>query len=224
MSLRGIAVRTVALVAALGCAVLFGQTKPTVPGASAMLEFPVTMQQKVVAGTTPVGTKVEAKLQVATLVNGTVIPVGAIFSGQVIESAAKSASEPSRLAIRMDSMRWKKGSAPLEVYLTAWYYPVRMAMNDGSLDEPAASPITRTRRGSGIDHPDSPFPGSPAPDGLNLPPPPTSPISDKRVMMKDVESTRRSDGTVALSSKRMNIKLDKSTTYVLATGELPSAK
>lgn len=34
--------------------------------------------------------------------------------------------------------------------------------------------------------------------------------------MKDVESTRQSDGSVVLVSKRSNVKLDKVTTYVLA--------
>ena len=37
--------------------------------------------------------------------------------------------------------------------------------------------------------------------------------------MKDVESTKGNDGTIALISKRNNIKLDKLTTYVLAPGD-----
>ena len=89
-------------------------------------EFPVTMRQNVKAGKTPVGTKIEAKLTIATLVNGTVIPAGAIFSGEVVESAAKSSSDPSRIAIRMDSVQWKNASKPITVYLTAWYYPIQM--------------------------------------------------------------------------------------------------
>ncbi len=48
------------------------------------------MRQNVVAGKTPVGTKVEAKLTIATLVKGTVIPEGAVFSGEVVDSVAKS--------------------------------------------------------------------------------------------------------------------------------------
>jgi hypothetical protein len=40
--------------------------------------------------------------------------------------------------------------------------------------------------------------------------------------MKNLESTRDSDGAVALTSKRSNIKLDKLTTYVLATSDLLS--
>src|SRR5271167_2112520 len=67
---------------------LLSQAPPTPSSSFAGLEFPVIMRQKVVAGTTKVGTKVEAKLAVATLVNGVVVPQDAILSGEVIESAA----------------------------------------------------------------------------------------------------------------------------------------
>src|ERR1700722_18474581 len=51
-----------------------------VPSSASAQEFSVTMRQNVVAGKTPVGTKVEAKLTIATLLKGAVIPQGAIFS------------------------------------------------------------------------------------------------------------------------------------------------
>jgi hypothetical protein len=70
-------------------------------------EFPVNMKQSVTAGATPVATKVQAKLVVATLVDGTVFPQNTLFSGEVIESVAKSATDPSTVAIRMDSAQWK---------------------------------------------------------------------------------------------------------------------
>ena len=38
--------------------------------------------------------------------------------------------------------------------------------------------------------------------------------------MKNVESARNSDGAIAITSNRSNIKLDKLTTYVLATNDL----
>ena len=38
--------------------------------------------------------------------------------------------------------------------------------------------------------------------------------------MKDAEPTRDADGTIALTSTKNNLKLDKSTTYVLAAGDL----
>jgi hypothetical protein len=43
-------------------------------------------------------------------------------------------------------------------------------------------------------------------------------------LMKDIESTRRSDGSLMLTSTRFNIKLDRSTTYVLATDSLRRTK
>ena len=58
-------------------------------------------------------------------------------------------------------------------------------------------------------------------DQRPMPPPTPAPdISKHRVLMKNIESTRDSDGAVTLTSKRFNIKLDKQTTYVLATGDL----
>jgi len=38
--------------------------------------------------------------------------------------------------------------------------------------------------------------------------------------MTDVESAKNSDGVIAIVSRNSNIKLDKLTTYVLATGDL----
>lgn len=105
---------------------LAGQEKPTVSTASGVPgvhEFPVTLKQSVTAGKTAVGTKIEAKLEVATLVDGKVIPRNAVLSGEVIASAGKTGTEPSRLGIRIDSATWKGGTAPVTAYLTAWYYP-----------------------------------------------------------------------------------------------------
>ena len=68
----------------------------SVLNSSAGLEFPATMRKKIVAGVTPVGTVVQAKLEVATLVDGVVVPENAILSGEVTESSAKSDTDPSR--------------------------------------------------------------------------------------------------------------------------------
>src|ERR1700726_1668318 len=103
------------------------QQKPPAPASSGVQEFPMIMRQNVTAGKTPVGTEVQAKLVVGTLGDGTVFPKNAIFSGKVIESVAKTSTEPSRLAIRMDSVQWKDGSAAVKVYLTAWIYPTTVA-------------------------------------------------------------------------------------------------
>ena len=224
MSMRRIVVRSVVFTAALCSAVLFAQPKPAVPSASGVPEFPVTMRQNVVAGTTPVGTKVEAKLIIATLANGTVIPMGATFSGEVVESTAKSATVPSRLAIRMDSVRWKKGSVPIKVYLTAWYYPIRIAAGGDLSNEPPTGIHGDIGMQKGASRqsgpPSQPFPTGSTADGPDGPLASAPSLSDHRAPMKDVESTRQSDGAVAITSSRFNIKLDKSTTYILATDNL----
>lgn len=191
-------------------------------------EFPVIMRQNVLAGKTAVGTKVQAKLAVATLVKGTVIPEDAILSGEVTESVAKSASDASRLGIRIDSAQWKNGSTPLKIYLTVWYYPLATESIADPSDNPMSTAHGSVQVSAGGGRPDprtsaasQPFP-DPDTDKNNttLPPRPHSSISKHRVLMKDVESSRNEDGTVTLISKRFNIKLDKSTTYVLAAGDL----
>jgi hypothetical protein len=220
------------LTVVLGSAALLSQQTPS---SSAGLELPVIMRQNVAAGATPVGTKVQAKLAVATLVDGVVVPRDAILSGEVTESVAKSATGPSRFAIRMDSAQWKKGSAPIvlslapKVYLTAWYYPVATMTAQDVLYQPAdGAHGAKNSNGMGT-YPDrknpasqqQPFPGSDADrDSSAAPASPASSISTHRVLIKNVESTRNGDGAVSLTSKSFNIKIDKTTTYVLATGDL----
>jgi hypothetical protein len=196
---------------------LLGQTTPAAHSFPAGLEFPVNMRQTVAAGKTPVGTKVQAKLTVATLVGGVVVPQDAVLSGEVTESVAKSATDPSRLSIRMDSAQWAKGTAPIKVYLTAWYYPMAMPTDQVSgLPDAGNSPKLRT---GGV-YPGDRNPTSPPFPGSDPGPAPASDISKHRVLMKNVESMRNPDGAVTLTSKRFNIKLDKQTTYVLAAGDL----
>src|SRR6202795_1286116 len=194
------AVGRVVLTVVLGCAALFGQQTPgqhppAASGSSGLLEFPVIMRQNVAAGTTPVGTKVQAKLAVATLVDGVVVPRDAVLSGEVTESVAKSATDPSRLAIRMDSAQWKKGSAPIvlslapKVYLTAWYYPVAETrahdLSDQSPDDAPSwnhrnrPPTSPDPNGSASD----PFPSRGAgtdSDPGSSPPSPSSNVSKHR--------------------------------------------
>jgi hypothetical protein len=221
------AARHAALAVIFSSAVLLSRATSATPSSSAALEFPVTLRQNVVAGTTPVGAKVQAKLVVATLVNGIVIPQDAILSGEITESAAKSATSPSRLAIRMDSAQWKNKSAPIKVYLTVWYYPAApMALQDHSDAAPLMSPHN-SRHSNGIaiypsPNPSAsqPFPGRDPDARTDTTPAPGTSISEHRVLMNNVEFTRNRDGAVTLTSKHFNIKLDKQTTYVLAAGEL----
>jgi len=173
-------------------------------------EFPVTMRQNVVAGKTPVGTKLEARLTIATLIKGAVLPEGAIFSGEVVDSVAKSKTDPSRLAIRMDSVQWKKESRPMKLFLTVWYYPILMGEDAQVKERDNSPPIMQNPNAQG-------FPNSRTPPDLF---PQASRLSETRVTMKDVESTRADDGTITLTSSKSNLKLNKSTTYVLANGDL----
>jgi hypothetical protein len=180
----------------------------------------VTMRQNVVAGKTPAGTKVEAKLTIATLVKGVVIPEGAIFSGEVVESKAKSATDPSRLVVRMDTVQWKKESMPIKVYLTAWYYPILMGQ-DAEVNNQSDRPLMGGGYSTAGGARSSTIGVSTPPDAL---PPPPRRASQNRVAMKDVESSVDAEGNVAITSAHANLKLDKSTTYVLATGDLPAEK
>ncbi len=214
-----------------GSIVLSGQAQS--PGSPSAIEFPVVMRQNIVAGKTPVGTKVQAKLVVATLVNGVVVPRDAILSGEITESVRKSASHPSRLTIRMDSADWKKGSAPIKVYLTAWYYPEAAAANqDLSYQPHDASNNKRTWNGMGTyPDPNNPIAQQKFPAGVDnnkdagpTAASPASSISKNRVLMKNIQSLRNPDGAVVLIDSRSDLRLDKVTTYVLASGDLIPAK
>jgi hypothetical protein len=219
-------------VVVLCSAALLGQQTLAAPGSTPGFEFPVIMRQSVTAGKTSVGTKIQAQLVVATLAQGVVIPKNAILSGEITESVKKSDTDPSRLAIRMDSAQWKNGSAPIKVYLTAWFYPEAATVNQNlSYQPPDAANSKKNWNGMGpYPDPNNPiaqqkFPGPDADKEQGVPPATTaSNISQHRVLMKNLESTRNSDGTVTLTSAHANIKLDKLTTYVLAPGDLLPTK
>lgn len=202
------------------------QQTSSLPASSLVREFPMVLESNVVAGKTAVGTKIQARLAVATLQEGIVIPRNALFTGEVIESKAKTATEASRVAIRMDSAQWKNGSAAVKLYLTAWYYPAVTEAGQ-NLQYGPAQPANRTWNGQG-QYPDpnsktyKPFPGGDSDSNANNPDVPSSVTSNHRVAMANVESERSSDGTIAIVSHKANIKLDKLTTYVLASGDLPS--
>ena len=205
---------------------------PVATGASAVTdcagcELPVILRQNVEAGKTAVGTKVEVRLMMATMIKGGVVPKEAVISGEVIESVAKSGDSPSRLAIRMDSAQWKNGGAKFKLYLTAWYYPpAPMASPDLSY-----GPQGDRRNWGGTDATvDTTDPPNPAQKmsthqdtGMNVGAP-ASVISMKRVLMKNVKSASGADGSVVLVSSRSNIKLNKVTTYVLAVNDLLPGK
>ena len=195
---------------------------PSLP-VSSSLEFPVVLRQNVTAGKTHVGTKVEARLSVATLVDHTVVPRNATLFGEVVQSDAKSQSAPSRLAIRMDRAEWKDGSKPIKAYLTFWYYPT--LVENGQNLQYGPDQGSRNWNGQG-QYPNSsrgykPFPGSESGQESSVPDTPAAVASKHKAQMKDVaEEKDMSDGTMILVSKRSDIKLDRYTMYVLA-GDAP---
>lgn len=202
---------------------LFAQQKP-VPATPAMLEFPVILQQNVEAGKMPVGTKVQARLTVATLVKGAVIPQDAIFSGALTESTAKAGKQPSRLAICFDLVQWKDGSAPIKACLAPWYYPKEVA-GGPNLQYRPPEPPNKTWNGAG-QYPSTdsrvyqPFPGGGDSDknAGAVPDTTSTTTSNRHVWMKDVAAAPAGDGGIALVSQRANLKLEKTTTYVLVAG------
>jgi hypothetical protein len=226
------------LLVLLFCFAQAGEKPPSGATAAGLIEFPVTMQQKVAAGITPVGTKVQAKLTIPTLVHGTVVPRDAVLSGEITDSVAKSAEAPSKLGIRMDTAQWKNGSLPIKVYLTEWYYPLKSLMSEdnnpgysgamhgsvgvtmgGGATNPPTFPTTNSPTGrhtlddDSMPFPTTPDPGTTARDGT----------AERRSRMPDVEAKRAEDGAIVLISKK-GLKLDKNTTYVLATSDSPSKK
>jgi len=208
---------------------LIGQQTPASAAATGAEEFPVILLQGITAGKTPVGTKIQAKLGTATLVNGTVVPRNAVFSGEVTVSSAKTKTDPSRLAVRMDKVQWKSGSAPVKVYLTAWYYPTHYETGQTPEYGPQ-KPATRTWNGAGA-YPDpnssdtyKPFPTGDSDQGSSVPNTPAATTSNHRVLMKNVEVASSADGTIALVSSHSNLKLDKLTMYVFAGIEPATAK
>jgi hypothetical protein len=233
-----IVVAAAILIAFLASAIVLSQASSTPAVSSAGLEFPAVMRQKVIAGATPVGSKVQAKLAEATLVDGVVIPRGALLSGEVTVSVAKSASDPSRLAIRMDSASWKNGPAQKmlelknKIYLTEWYYPATSLISQAASDDSGDSPSTSRHRNDASPFPSRtnsspqvlappPYPGHDSNrDANRLPgaPNPDSGISQHRILMKNMESIRNPEGGIVITSKGSAIKLDKSTTYVFVAG------
>jgi hypothetical protein len=224
-------VRILAVFASCFPVALLAQQSPSLialptPVPPSAQEFPVMMRQHVAAGKTPVGTKVQANLSIATLVSGTVIPDGAVFSGVVVESTSKSATGPSRLSIRMDSVQWKNGSLALTTYLTHWYHPVQLTLGEDRFDDGPNANGEHSKRTWGAYNPNPSdalvFPSDPNQAHLKTAPPPAMSVLERRVMMRDVHVEKDSTGGHALVSSRSNIKLDKSTTYILTICEPPA--
>lgn len=188
----------------------------------ALHEFPLTLQQSIESGKTKIGTKVQAKLATATRFQGAVIPRNAVFSGVVIESTARGAKEPAKLAIRMETAEWKDQSTSMTAYLTPLYYTVAAPT---SLPGGSPDPSSRTLKGAGQD-PNSPmYRPYPTNDSQAAQEaiPEIATTSTRPVAMKNVTLGLADDGGAALVSEHSNIKLYKLTTYVFAARE-PAAQ
>jgi hypothetical protein len=212
-----------AVVVALCGTVALGQQKSTAPSSSPLREFPVVLQQNVEAGKTPVGTKVQAKLAVATTFHGVVIPRNAVVTGVVFESVRKSATAPSRLGIRMENAKWKdEATCMMKAYLMPLYYPM---VNQAMQGPPVESSDTDSRSMSGSNQ-SSPM-SQPSFGGSNSEAaqeamPNLLTLASRPVSMKNVIIEPVPDNGVALVSEHENIKLHKMTTYVLAGIETPA--
>jgi hypothetical protein len=182
-------------------------------------EFPVILQESVEAGKTPAGTKVQGKLADATLFNGTLIPKNAVASGVVVESESKKGQERARLAIRLNTVSWNGGWAPLYAYLMPLYYPAT-GQAAPNLPNESPDPDSRTLNGpnqSSQSPMSRPFPiGSEASQGAI---PDVAILSSRPVRMKNVVLEPTSTGGIALVSEHANIKLFKMTIYVFAAAE-----
>jgi hypothetical protein len=180
----------------------------------------VILQQNVEAGKSPAGTKVQGKLAAATLFNGVLIPKNAVTSGVVVESESKRGKDRARLAIRMNTVSWNGGWAPLYAYLMPLYYPVTEQAVP-NLPNESPDPDSRTLNGpnQASESPMSrPFPsgGSEVNQGAI---PNVAILSSRPVRMKDVVLEPTSNGGIALVSEHAKIKLFKMTTYIFAADE-----
>jgi hypothetical protein len=223
MSIRTLSV--LAVIIALCGILALGQQKSTAPSSSSLREFPVLMQQSVEAGKTPVGTKVQAKLAVATRFNGVVIPRNAVVTGVVFESVRKSATSPSRLGIRMENAKWKdESTCMMKAYLMPLYYPMVSQSIQGP---PVESPDPDSRSMNGPNQsPSSPMSqpsfGGDNSEGAREAMPNILTLSSRPVPMKNVVIEPVPDNGLDLVSRHDNIKLYKMTTYVLAAIESPA--
>lgn len=172
------------------------------PTPRAALEFPLELNQKIVAGQSAVGSKVEGKLIIATLVHGAVIPEGAVFTGTVEESVARNGANPSRLRVHLTSSKWHGGSSAVDIYLTNVVYPRRKSQQNDDPDDPMASAARRRERILAAER-NGGMP--PLPDTES---PVTAKRYDRRTTLEDVKLERGENGVIAITSEKFNVRLD----------------
>jgi hypothetical protein len=169
------------------------------------LEFPLELRQKIVAGQTPAGSAVEAKLVIATLVRGVVIPEGAMFSGTVEESVARAGNTPSRLRIHITAAKWNAGSMTVNLYITNTCYPHRRSALEkedslSGLQKRQDEILQAQQHGGVIPMLDTEKPGA-------------SSRYEHRTVLEDTKGERDEDGRIAILSEKSNLKLDAGRVY-----------
>jgi len=197
-----------------------GQQSHRTPPRPVLRQFPVILQQSLEAGKSPAGTQVQGKLAAATLFNGTLIPKNAVTSGVVLESESKKGDKRARLAIRMNTVTWDGGWAPLYAYLMPLYYDTT-GQAAPNLPNESPDPDSRTLNGpnQSSESPMSrPFPSGSSEVNQGVIPDVAIP-SSRLVRMKNVVLEPTSAGGIALVSEHANIKLFKMTTYIFAADE-----
>jgi|KBSMisStaDraftv2_1062788.scaffolds.fasta_scaffold19813_3 hypothetical protein len=220
---RGLVVHA-AIIGVCSAAAIAQQT-PAASSSQVLRQFPVVLQQSVEAGKTPVGTKVQGKLAVATTFHGLVIPRNAVVTGVVFESVRKSATAPSRLGIRMENAKWKdESTCMMKAYLMPLYYPMVSQSTQGP---PTESPDPSSRTTNGPNQSSSSPMSQPSFAGGNSEAvqeamPNILTLSSRPVPMKNVVMEPVPDNGLDLVSQHDNIKLYKMTTYVLAAIESPA--
>ncbi|HEY7616704.1 MAG TPA: hypothetical protein VH744_07870, partial [Terriglobales bacterium] len=154
----------------------------------------------------------------------------ATLTGHVEESSKKSQQNPSRLKLKFDSATWKNGSVAFTAYFTGCYYPINLVAKSES-DAPSdggfhgsigigtgGNPRNPPTLGDDRDMPGMP----PAAPRLELPTAPS--VSSHWVRMDNIDVWKHEDGSLAVTSAKKDIKLDKSTTYLLESGPPPEQK
>lgn len=166
------------------------QTAPTATSPRDWQDFPLLLHAKLIAGRAHSGTSVQGKLLIATFVHGMVVPAGAMFTGVLEQSVAKSATTPSRLKVHITSASWRDQTIAVELYLANYYYPMpgqfltaaeRMEFETG-----VGMRRMNHRRDSKV-HGAAGYP--------------------QRVRMKGVEVERGEDGALAITSTDANLHL-----------------
>jgi hypothetical protein len=211
-------IRVIALVVLFAAVAAFPQQqRPSIEGVAPGLQLPAHFAQKIEAGKTHVGSAVRARLEIATLINGQVVPRDAVLEGHVEESVARTPDGPSRLRVVMDSAHWKGGQTHFIAYLTNRYHPFVLHDRDDTATSPedelpqASAPRRNRRQQNAMARARGSMDVRPA-DQRKATQDTLAGISPNRVPIANVRPVSTPTGAVTLTSDR-NIKLDKRTVY-----------